>query len=195
MNINQFISDDRQILIEKITPEIDCGRYPIKRVAGDTVEVQADIFREGHDLIAAAVRYRQVCTNGEQKYATLYDWQEVPMVKFDNDRWRGLFKVAEIGRYIYQVEAWNDRFGTWEHDMEKRVAASQVDKSDVLEGVAIVKSTLSRIPTEQQAVAEKLLEAVDATEDTGGSRKTVPDRRSYRPDGPLPRPLRLGFFP
>src|SRR5947209_15631653 len=122
MNLKEFISDDRQIIIERITPEINCGRYPIKRVAGDTVEVQADIFREGHDLIAAALRYRQVCTNGELKNTPLYDWQEAPMVMFDNDRWRGEFKVSEIGRYIYQVEAWNDRFGTWEHDMEKRVA-------------------------------------------------------------------------
>lgn len=165
MNLTDFISDDRQIIIERITPEIDCGRYPIKRVAGDTVEVQADIFRDGHDLIAAALRYRQICTNRELENTPLYDWQEVPMVKFDNDRWRGEFKVAEIGRYIYQVEAWNDRFGTWEHDMEKRVAANSVEKSDVLEGVAIVKSTMGRIPLEQQPVAQKLLAAVEAAKD------------------------------
>jgi starch synthase (maltosyl-transferring) len=164
MNLNNFISDGRQIIIERITPEIDCGRYPIKRVVGDAVVVEADIFRDGHDLIAAALRYRPVCTNPELQDTPLYDWQEVPMVKFDNDRWRGEFKVTEPGTYSYRVEAWSDRFGTWEHDMEKRVAASSVEQSDVLEGVAIIKDTLNRIPQGQQAVAKRLLAAVEATE-------------------------------
>lgn len=87
------------------------------------------------------------------------------MVKFDNDRWKGKFKVTEMGRYVYKVEAWNDRFGTWEHDMEKRVAANQVDKSDVLEGVALVKSTLTRLPTGERQIAEKLLQTVERTAD------------------------------
>ena len=165
MNLNNFISDGRQIIIERITPEIDCGRYPIKRVVGDTVVVEADIFRDGHDLIAAALRYRQAGPDPEFQDNPLYAWQEVPMVKFDNDRWRCEFKVTELGTYIYQIEAWNDRFGTWEHDMEKRVAASSVEKSDVMEGVAIVNDSLNRIPQEEQAVVKKLLAAVEATKD------------------------------
>jgi starch synthase (maltosyl-transferring) len=165
MNLQDFISDDRQIIIERITPEIDCGRYPVKRVIGDTVEVQADIFRDGHDLIAAAIRYRYLPQDGESQSSTLYDCQEVPLVKFDNDRWKGEFKVTEMGRYAYQVEAWTDRFSTWEHDMEKRVAANQVEKSDVLEGVALVKSTLNRLPANDRQFAERLLQAVENTTD------------------------------
>ncbi len=167
MNLNDFISDDQQIIIERITPQIDCGRYPIKRVIGDTIKVQADIFRDGHDLIAAAVRYRFLPANpnGQSQNSTLYDWQDAPLVKFDNDRWKGEFKVTEMGRYVYKVEAWNDRFGTWEHDMEKRVAANQVEKSDVLEGVALVKATLTRLPTGERQIAGKLLQAVERTAD------------------------------
>ncbi len=157
MNLKDFTSDDRQIIIERITPEIDCGRYPIKRVIGDTVEVQADIFRDGHDLIAAAIRYRFLPANADSGSpdSTLNDWQEAPMVKFDNDRWKGEFKLAEIGRCVYQIEAWNDRFGTWEHDMEKRVAASQVEQSDVLEGVALVKAAIYRMPPQGRRLAEQ----------------------------------------
>jgi starch synthase (maltosyl-transferring) len=167
MNLKDFISDDRQIIIERITPEIDCGCYPIKRVIGDTVEVQADIFRDGHDLIAAAIRYRFLPANGngDGPDSTLNDWQETPLVKFDNDRWKGEFKLAEMGRCVYQIEAWNDRFGTWEHDMEKRVAANQVEQSDVLEGVALVKAAMYRMPEKGRRLAEKLLQAVQQTTD------------------------------
>jgi len=142
MNLAHYILESRQILIEHIQPEVDCGRYPVKRVVGDTFEVQADIFRDGHDLIAAALTYRALPGPGEDPAG----WQETSMHKLDNDRWSGRFPLTAIGRYCYRIEAWNDRFGTWRRDMERRVEAGQVLDSDVLEGVALIADAVARMP-------------------------------------------------
>ena len=96
------------VLIERVEPSIDCGRYPIKREVGDTLEVTADIFREGHDKLAAVVRYRP------------WDevaWSEVPMRFIDNDRWGASFPLGRNTRYLYQVEAFPDRFETWRDEI------------------------------------------------------------------------------
>src|SRR3954470_25050881 len=84
------IDASRKIVIECVEPELDCGRYAVKREVGDTVRVYADIFKEGHDAIAAAVRYRH-----EQDFG----WHEAPMKFWDNDRWTGSFAVDRIGRW------------------------------------------------------------------------------------------------
>ena len=156
MNLTDYIPESRQILIEHIWPEIDCGRYPAKRVVGDIFEVQADIFRDGHDLIAAALKYRQMSGPGTADTG----WQEVPMRKLDDDRWSGRFPLTPLGRYCYQIEAWNDRFGTWRHDMEKRILAGQVMESDVLEGVALAKSAAARMPPREVGRIDRLVDAV-----------------------------------
>lgn len=91
----------RTIMIEKVEPAVDDGRYPIKREIGDTVRVEADIFKEGHDKLAAVVRYRA-------KGAA--SWSEAPMEFVDNDRWAGTFEVTRLGRYEYTVEAWTNQY-------------------------------------------------------------------------------------
>src|SRR5579872_1303942 len=130
--LQAYTSENREILIEAISPEIDGGRYPAKRVVGDLLEVQADIFREGHDQIAAVLAYRQI--SGVASTDT--EWHEVPMHQLVNDRWSGQFLLTSLGTCCYRIEAWNDRFGTWRRDMEKRVQAGLVAESDVLEGIA-----------------------------------------------------------
>ena len=156
MNLKDFVSNSRQILIEHVWPEIDCGRYPAKRVIGDVFEVQADIFRDGHDLIAAALRYRHVPLPGTDDTV----WREVPMHLIDNDRWSGRFALSELGRYCYLIEAWNDRFGTWQRDMEKRIQAEQVTESDVLEGLALVREAACRTPPGEARRIDRLVAAV-----------------------------------
>jgi starch synthase (maltosyl-transferring) len=105
--------DRRRIVIEGVRPEIDCGRFPIKRVVGETVIVEADIFTDGHDALAAVLRYAP--EGGE--------WSEVPMEPLVNDRWRGEFPVSALGSYRYTLRAWIDRFGTWQRDLAKKVEA------------------------------------------------------------------------
>lgn len=159
MDVTQYLPEGRQILIEHISPEIDGGRYVAKRVVGDMLEVQADIFRDGHDLIAAALRYRHLPSTTEQDKQDAA-WDEVPMRKGDNDRWWGHVPLPLVGRYCYRIEAWNDPFGTWRRDMEKRVAAGEVTDSDVQEGVLLVEDAATRMPAEDAGWVERLAAAV-----------------------------------
>ena len=93
----------RRVVIERVTPEVDCGRFPIKRTIGERVIVSADIHADGHDRLAAALLLRK---------AGASRWREVPMVLVDNDRWEAHFTVEKLGRYEYCVDGWIDRFGT-----------------------------------------------------------------------------------
>ncbi|MGE0040001.1 MAG: alpha-1,4-glucan--maltose-1-phosphate maltosyltransferase [Vicinamibacterales bacterium] len=131
----------RRVVIEAVTPEIDGGRHPIKRTPGEVVVVEADIFADGHDRLAAVVLYRQ---------AGASRWLESPMAPVDNDRWRGSFRVAEEGRYEYTVEGWVDHFATWQHQLEKRVAAGQDVQSELLEGAAMVRAAEARAATGEE---------------------------------------------
>src|SRR5690606_36337885 len=87
----------RRVVIESVRPEVDCGRFPAKRVVGDLVVVEADVFTDGHDRIACRLKYRGP---GEA------EWRETPMEPLANDRWRGRFQVDTLGRYEYTVAAW-----------------------------------------------------------------------------------------
>src|SRR5215510_6082734 len=89
-------------VIENLRPLIDGGRYPIKRVVGEDLVVEADIFKDGHDIVAAVLKWRILGEPG---------WHETPMTHIDNDRWRGVCTVYENTTYEYTVEAWTDVFG------------------------------------------------------------------------------------
>ena len=118
------------IAIEDVQPELDGGRWPIKRVVGDIVEVSADIFKEGHDLLQARVIYQALDEPG---------WHEEPMRPIGNDRWVGEFKVDRNTRYVYSVVAFTDVFGSWRADLQKRLAAAQDVHSELLEGLRLVE--------------------------------------------------------
>ncbi|HET6232805.1 MAG TPA: alpha-1,4-glucan--maltose-1-phosphate maltosyltransferase, partial [Longimicrobiaceae bacterium] len=123
-----------KVVIESVEPELDCGRYAIKREVGDTLEVRADIFKEGHDAIAAAVRYRP-----EDEA----EWREVRMAFVDNDRWAGSFVVDRNVRWLYTVVAWTDQFGTWVHDLEKKYDAGQDVELELREGSGMVEASIA----------------------------------------------------
>jgi starch synthase (maltosyl-transferring) len=107
----------KRVIIEGVTPEIDGGRFPIKRTVGDTVTVEADVFTDGHDSLSCVLQYRRA---GETV------WREVPMRFLVNDRWRGEFQVLELGRYEYTVIAWVDAFKSWRHDLGRWVQAEDI---------------------------------------------------------------------
>jgi starch synthase (maltosyl-transferring) len=102
----------------------------------DVVEVEATAYKEGHDLISARIRYRGP---GEQ------DVRTAPMTYDQNlDRCHGSFTVNRIGRWLFTVEAWTDRFGTWRADLEKKTAAGQDTHADLLEGARMVDEAFRR---------------------------------------------------
>jgi starch synthase (maltosyl-transferring) len=120
----------RRLTIEEVWPEIDGGRHPIKRVVGDRLEVWADIFCDGHDVIAACIKYKEAAER---------EWSEAPMVPFDNDRWVGRFLLRRNTRYLYTIEAWRDLFASWRAGFVKKRAAGQTLGLDLSEGRALVE--------------------------------------------------------
>ena len=111
-----------RIEIQHPAPSVDGGRYPAKRCVGDTVTVSADIFRDGHDMLRAVVRYRGP---GERR------WREAALRPIDKHldgvRWEGLFEVGKMGRWQYTIEAWTDVFGTWRDELERKILGGQHD--------------------------------------------------------------------
>jgi len=123
------------VVIEGVTPEIDCGAFPVKRVAGEAVVVEADIFADGHDLLAAELGWKR---DDEP------NWHETRMAFVENDRWRGHFQVGRPGRYLYTLRAWVDRFGTWRRDFKRRVDAGQDVSMEALIGVEMIERAARR---------------------------------------------------
>nr|WP_228281631.1 maltotransferase domain-containing protein [Rubrobacter marinus] len=127
----------KPVVIEGVYPELDCGRYPVKREVGDTVEVRADIFKEGHDKLQAVVKHR---VKGKRR------WAESPMELLNPglDRWGGSFEVTENARYEYAVEAWFDEWETWRSETEKKVDDGQIVELELIEGREIVAKASNR---------------------------------------------------
>ncbi|MBS0531734.1 MAG: alpha-1,4-glucan--maltose-1-phosphate maltosyltransferase [Proteobacteria bacterium] len=115
--------------IENVYPCIDAGRFPVKRPVGEAIDVWADIFRSGHDIIASQLIWRRE----EDR-----DWHRSPMTLHENDRWSGSFTPKEPGRYVYAIEAWTDEFATWKHGFELKQKAGQDVALDALEGAALL---------------------------------------------------------
>src|SRR5690242_6026692 len=127
-----------RFLIEDIFPSVDGGRYPVKRIAGETVDVWADIFREGHDVIAAALLWRLEAHS---------EWQREPMRLDSNDRWYGSFAPADPGLYLFTIEAWTDHFATWRKEFILRKEAGQDLSLPAQEGFELLSRTKPRDQT------------------------------------------------
>jgi starch synthase (maltosyl-transferring) len=120
-----------RVIIEGVTPEIDGGRFAIKRVPGEVVEVTADIFADSHDVLSAVLKYRMA---GEEK------WRETPMTAGVNDVWSGVFTVEQVGVYQYTIEAWVNHFRSWRRDLEKKHAAAQDVSVELLTGLRMIRA-------------------------------------------------------
>jgi len=125
----------RRVTIEAVAPEVDGGRHPVKRVVGDSLTVSADIFGDGHDRIAAALKLRPV---GQT------DWQEVPMVPGDNDRWEGTLPLPRMGRFEYTIDAWRDLFGAWRQEVTKKHDAGVDVRLEIREGLDLLGRAADR---------------------------------------------------
>jgi starch synthase (maltosyl-transferring) len=136
-------------VIERVSPSVDGGRFPIKRVAGEPVCVRATIFVEGHDRLSAVVRHRSLArplAHRAEARAGADDppWTEVPMRPLPNDRFEATFLAGEPGVHAYTIEAWIDRFGTWCAGLAKKVAAGVDVSSELLEGAVLVEDAAAR---------------------------------------------------
>jgi starch synthase (maltosyl-transferring) len=136
------------VVIENLQPLIDGGRYPIKRIVGEDLVVEADIFKDGHDVVAAILKWRVL---GKRA------WRETPMNFVDNDRWRGVCTLYDEAIHEYTVEAWTDTFRSWQAEFTKKFEAGISDlRSEALEGAALVEAAAKR--ARDRADRKRLLE-------------------------------------
>lgn len=151
-------------MIEGVTPQIDGGRFAIKRVVGEWVDVEADVFTDGHDVVRALLLYRKV---GETP------WRTCAMQPLVNDRFRARFWVDELGRWEYSVCAWVDHFETWRRDLVKRRNAGQALHVEYLRGAALIEDAAQRAG-EDAAVLQDFARRLRASADPAavGSRQT-----------------------
>jgi starch synthase (maltosyl-transferring) len=125
-----------RVVIENITPQVDCGRFPAKRAIGESVAVEADVFTDGHDAVAATLFYRHESTS---------DWHAVPMTSLGNDRWQARFIVGILGRYFFTVGAWVDHLESWRQGLAKKYEAGQDIELDLRQGAELARTVSERL--------------------------------------------------
>jgi starch synthase (maltosyl-transferring) len=140
--------------IEDIYPLIDGGCFPVKRIVGERVEVWADIYRDGHDVVSAALVWRRERDR---------EWRREPMTHHSNDRWGGSFVPDQPGRYVYAIEAWTDGFATWRHGFELKQKAGVDLTLDAIEGAGM----LTKAQAGGQAAAAVILRQCEDFLQTG----------------------------
>lgn len=138
-----------RIIIERVRPQVDGGRYRAKAVVGDSVRVSADIFRDSAQTLGAVVRYRGPKGRG---------WSEARLVHQGNDAWEGTFTPTDLGRWRYQIEAWTDEFASWRNAFEKKVEAGQDIDVELEEGALMVEARLATMPSETRRKVASLLD-------------------------------------
>jgi starch synthase (maltosyl-transferring) len=158
--------DPRRVVVEGVEPEIDGGRFPIKRVIGEPVVVEADVFTDGHEAVSCALLYRK---------EGAADWTEVPMTALVNDRWRAEFRVTELCRYEYTFQGWLDHFKHWSSNLAKRIEAGQDVGIDLLIGAEHVADALGRATGADAKRLQFYLDTLRAGGDSASSAAFTPE--------------------
>ncbi len=164
-------------VIEAVSPLVEGGRYPVKRAVGEDIVVVADVFKDGHDVVSALLKWRK---RGEAK------WHETPMQcvdRYNNDHWRGVFSVFENAVYEFTIEAWGDFFRSWQHEFQVKFEAGQTElTSEILEGAGLIaRSARLAQDQDQKRDAERLVVLADKVREGTLKRSTPwPIRPKWR---------------
>jgi starch synthase (maltosyl-transferring) len=145
------MSGPRRAVIESVSPEVHGGRFAVKRVVGEQVDVAADVFGDGHDRVACDLLYRQESES---------DWRRVAMTPIGNDRWQARFVVEALGRYVYTIAAWVDHFETWRGDLKRRFKARQDLALHLKVGEQLIRAAVPRAPDTDAARLAQWADAV-----------------------------------
>jgi starch synthase (maltosyl-transferring) len=199
----------RRVVIECVRPEVDEGRFPAKGVIGESFLVEADIYADGSDAIAADVLYRRADPEAGKPRLREADgsaWTRAPMEALVNDRWRGRLPITAMTSHVFTIEAWIDHFGTWLRDLAKKVEAGYDVALDLLAGARLIEEALPRVPAKHAealrraaatlagptAVARRVEAALDAglgarMRDTADLRLATRYRRELRIEVDAPK--------
>jgi len=146
-----------RVVVENITPRVDCGRFPIKRTVGEKVLVEADAFTDGHDAVTVMLMYR---------HAASEQWHRSLMRSIGNDRWQGSFRVPSLGEYHYTISAWVDHFDTWRHGLLKKYEAGQDIELDLRQGAVLAAQIAARAPASDAQLLQDWIHSItDVTRD------------------------------
>ena len=142
-----------RVVVEAVSPVVDGGAFPSKATLDEPILVTADVFTDGHDRAAAALRYRCGRRGG---------WQELPMTPLGNDRFEATFVPDQLGRWQYQVIGWLDHLGTWRHGMELKLAAGVDVTVDLQIGIGLIDRALTRAKGDDAAALRALRQRLEA---------------------------------
>jgi starch synthase (maltosyl-transferring) len=179
------------VVIENLQPLLDGGDYPIKRIIGEDLAAEADIFKDGHDVVAAVLKWRVL---GKRA------WRETPMSFVDNDRWRGVCTLYDEAIHEYTVEAWTDSFLSWQREFAKKFEAGISNlRSEALEGAALVaaaarrardkadRARLEEFSEQMSTAANSEIYAIARSAELEVLMATYPDRSDATQYDPAPR--------
>jgi starch synthase (maltosyl-transferring) len=152
-----------RVVVESISPSVDGGRVPIKRVIGDCVVVEADLFADGHDKVTGSLLYRR---------AGSAEWREAPLFgsrvkppsggRAEEDRWWSTFTVDALGPWEYTVAGWIDEWQSWVWALKRKVAAGQDVTLELLDGGRLLKAAAERARGEAREALQRLAARVGA---------------------------------
>jgi starch synthase (maltosyl-transferring) len=178
-----------RIVIDGVRPRTPTG-YPAKGAVGDETSVSAEIFRDGHDILAARVRWR---ASGERK------WRDASMVDTGNDQWAATITPDALGLHVFTVEAWTDRIATWWHDITIKHEAGQSIVLELEEGALLFGDAAARLPASDQDTIQAVVavlrdatrspgERLEATRASGAVERfaTVPDPTDHTASAQMP---------
>jgi len=148
------MQNQKRVVIEAVAPQINCGAHYIKRVINEIVDIEANVFGDGHDVIAVSVLY---------KHEKAKTWSETRMQHLGNDEWKAAFMVDKQGFYDYKVQAWVDEGLNWQHGTTRKIEDHQHVKSELFEGAALIKPILKKVTKEDRAYLQYCMDAfIDA---------------------------------
>jgi starch synthase (maltosyl-transferring) len=177
----------QRVVIDRVRPEIDGGRFPIKRSLGEKVKVRADIITDGHDAISGLLLYR---TEPDRR------WRAIPLQPFPNDKWKASFKVIRLGRYAYTLCAWMDRFKSWQTDLAKRVEAGQDVGVELQVGAELIEEAARRAPGNAAAWLAAAAKSLRSDGNGDGRIRLALDKAlSERMSRSLPERSAMVFYP
>ncbi|UCH80309.1 MAG: alpha-1,4-glucan--maltose-1-phosphate maltosyltransferase [Nitrospiraceae bacterium] len=141
----------KRVVIENVRPQIEGGRFPVKRAVGEKVEVTADIFSDGHDTVSARILFKGPDDT---------DWNTSSLLFKENDHWIGEFRVRTVGTYQYTVEGWVDHFRTWQKDVRKKIDAGQDVKVDLHIGLEFLDRAIKKASADDKSKLQNISKEV-----------------------------------